>query len=115
MIRRRALRPLAGADKAKESDYSMALRDCNGIVTFANLICQPQRVLEDRVKKNQRLGELVTIASPLENFLFLASLTMPIDRFLRKVTESASAAWRPLSRTAALAGTGGEGRNAAVR
>jgi hypothetical protein len=49
----------------------------SGIVTFASFTCQPRGALEDRMKENQRFRELAIVTNPLENRLFLASVTMP--------------------------------------
>jgi hypothetical protein len=51
---------------------------CTGIVTFASFTCQPRGALEDRMEENQRFRELAIGANPLENRLFLASVTMPL-------------------------------------
>jgi len=55
----------------------------NGIVTFASFTCQPRGALEDRMEENQRFRELAIVANPLENRLFLASVTMPTDHSRR--------------------------------
>lgn len=58
-----------------------------GIVTFASFTCQPRGALEDRMEENQRFRELAIVANPLENRLFLASVTMPtclLDNVLRR-------------------------------
>jgi Cytochrome C biogenesis protein transmembrane region len=47
-----------------------------GIVTFASFTCQPRGALEDRMEENQRFREVAIVANPLENRLFLASVTM---------------------------------------
>jgi len=54
-----------------------------GIVTFASFTCQPRGALEDRMEEKQRFRELAIVANPLENRLFLASVTMPGISFWR--------------------------------
>jgi hypothetical protein len=48
-----------------------------GVVTFAAFTCQPLGATNCRIEENQRFREPDDTAEPLENRLFLASVTMP--------------------------------------
>ena len=52
---------------------------CRGIVTLATFTCQPREAVIGRRLENQWLGELQRGTGPLQNPLFLANVTMPLE------------------------------------
>jgi IstB-like ATP binding protein len=55
-----------------------------GVVTFAAFTCQPLGATNYRIEENQRFREPDDTAEPLENRLFLASVTMLFEVFSQR-------------------------------
>src|SRR5208337_1067301 len=73
---------LDGVDRKTERQQRDAERQRNrqkGIVTLATFTCQPREAVIGRRQENQWLGELQRGTGPLQNPLFLANVTMPVE------------------------------------